>query len=203
MGRENQLTVKGGFSCKAIITVEAALIMPIVIFTVFAIIYLTFYLHDICRLQGMVDETLHKAAYDLKYEADPASFGLDYESIIKHGIFEPSPTERRDYEQKLQNYLWQNLAKGLFLSQVTDIRAAVGVGSLKIAVHTRSRVNLPWIKRLFEGYSKTMIAGEHPIHDPARTIRICEIILDTADKVKGVDELKNKLERFHPKNIGN
>ncbi len=203
MGREKQLTLKGGPSCKAIITVEAALVMPIVIYTVFAIIYLAFYLYDICRLQGLVDETLNKAAYDMKYEVEPASFQLDYASIISHGIFDPSQAERQEYEQKLQNVLSQNLAKGLFLSRVKEIQAEVGAMRLEIAVHIRSRINIPWIKRLFEGYSKTMIAGEYPIHDPANTIRICEVILDTADKVKGVEDLKKRLERFHPKDIDN
>jgi hypothetical protein len=47
--------------------------------------------------------------------------------------------------------------------------------------------------------SHSVISGEYPIHDPAETIRVCDVILDTASQIKGVDELKNKIEGFFHK----
>ena len=55
---------------KASFTIEAVFIMPIVLFTVVSIIYISFYLHDYCRMQGITDMVLHKAAMNLKHEAD-------------------------------------------------------------------------------------------------------------------------------------
>lgn len=185
-------------TCKASITVEAAFVMPTILLAVFTILYLTFYLHDMCRVQGIVDETLHKAGLCVKYEADLNTDKVDYESIMERGVFDLLPGERAEVEQELQTYLQQRLAKGLFLSQIADVQAAVETTKLKITIRTESRIVIPWIKRFFEKYSDTVILGEYPIHDPAQTIRICEVILDTAAQVKGVDELKSKIEKFFP-----
>ena len=53
---------------KGSITVEAAFIMPLIILVIFSIVYLSFYLHDYCKLQGTVDLALHKAIFSAKHK---------------------------------------------------------------------------------------------------------------------------------------
>jgi hypothetical protein len=182
----------------ASITVEAAFVMPIVILTVFTLLYLTFYLHDMCKVQGIVDETLHLAGLSMKYEDDPATVEIDYKDIIRRGVFDELLGDRSEAERKIEAYLQHRLAKGLFLSHITGIQAEVGRVKLEVSVESEGLISIPWVELFFKNYSHTVTSGEYPIHDPARTIRVCEVILDTASQVKGVDELKKKMEHFFP-----
>jgi hypothetical protein len=142
-----------------------------------------------------VDKTLHKAAISLKQEADLETGAIDYESIGERGVFTQLLGNRSDAEKELRKYLQQELSKGLFLSKITGIQATVHKTKLEISVESDNVIRIPWVKKFFTSFTHTIIA-EYPIHDPAETIRICEVILDTASQVKGVDELKDKIEGF-------
>ncbi len=146
----------------------------------------------------MVDETIHKAGLYLKYETDLTSDEIDYRILTDMGLFELRTGERSEKEQKIRTYLQQILAHGLFLIKITDVYVEISMTELVLSVRTESRIGIPWIKRFFQKYSNRIISGEYPIHNPAQTIRICEVILNTASKAKGVDELKNKIEKFFP-----
>ena len=186
-------------TCKASITVEAAFVMPIITLTVVALLYLSFYLHDLCRIQGVVDMSLHKAGLLLKHEAELATAEIDYEHIKDQGIFNLWKEDSK--EEELQAYLRMKLSKGLFLTKIADIESTLDNTKLSISVKTDTRISLPWVRERMASYSHSVISGEYPIHDPAETIRVCEVILDTASQIKGVDELKNKIEGFFHKNM--
>ena len=186
-------------TCKASITVEAAFIMPIIVLTVVALIYLSFYLHDLCRIQGVVDMSLHKAGLLLKHESELATAEIDYEHIKDQGIFDPWQEDSKE-EQELQAYLHMKLSKGLFLTKIADIEATVDDTKLTISVKTDTRISIPWVRERIASYSHMVISGEYPMHDPAETIRVCDVILDTASQIKGVDDLKNKIEGFFHEN---
>ncbi len=186
-------------TCKASITVEAAFVMPIIIFTVFALLYLSFYLHDYCRIQGVVDMTLHKAGLIMKHESELASAEIDYEHIMNQGIFDLWQEDSKKMEQELQRYLRMKLSKGFFLIKTTDIEATVDSSKLTISVQTNTQISIPWVRELMAPHSLSVISEEYPLHDPAETIRVCEVILDTASQLKGIDELKNKIEGFFRK----
>jgi hypothetical protein len=190
-------------TCKASITVEAAFVMPIVILTVFALLYLSFHLHDFCRIQGAVDMTLHKAGLIMKHESELATAKIDYEHIKDQEIFDLWQEDSKEEEQELQVYLRRELSKGLFLTKVADIEVTVESSRLLISVRTNTSISIPWVRELMDSNSHSVISGEYPIHDPAETIRVCEVILDTASQIKGVDELKNKIERFFRKGTKN
>ncbi len=186
-------------TCKASITVEAAFVMPIVILTVFALLYLSFYLHDLCRIQGAVDITLHKAGLIMKHESELETAEIDYEHIKDQEIFDLWQEDSKDEEQELEAYLQRELSKGLFLTKVADIEATVESTKLSISSRINTPISIPWVRELMASNSHKVISGEYPLHDPAETIRVCEVILDTASQIKGVDELKNKIEVFFRK----
>jgi hypothetical protein len=188
-------------SCKASITVEAAFVMPIIILTVFALLYLSFYLHDSCRIQGAIDMTLHKAGLIIKHESDLATVKIDYEQIKNQETFDLWQEDSKEEEQELQAYLRRMLSKGLFLTKIADIEATVESSKILISTRTNTPISIPWVRELMASNSHSVISGEYPIHDPAETIRVCEVILDTASQIKGVDELKNKIEGFFRKDV--
>jgi hypothetical protein len=180
--------------CKGSITVEAAFIMPIVIFTIFALLYLAFYLHDMCRIQGTMDKTLHKASLSIKHVTNFKTDEILYEEISNRGIFYLAFGSTKEDENQIHNYLQQELAKGLFISTISRIVVDVSKTRITSAIEIETKVSLPGIKYIFDSLSNRIIKGEYPVHDPVESIRRAEVVLDTGSKIKGVEELKKKLE---------
>jgi len=179
---------------KGSITVEAAFVMPIVIFTIFALIYLAFYLHDMCRIQGIVDMTLHKVGITVKHEANIVTGDISYEDISERGVFYLILGNTEEEENQIQQYLQQGLSKGLFLTKISSVYVDLGKFKLTAKVEAETKVSLPGVKYLFDPLFSRKITGEYPVHNPVESIRRAEVILDTGSKIKGMEELKDKLE---------
>jgi len=179
---------------KGSITVEAAFVMPIVIFTIFALIYLAFYLHDMCRIQGIVDMTLHKVGITVKHEANIVTGDISYEDISERGVFYLILGNTEEEENQIQQYLQQGLSKGLFLTKISSVYVDLGKFKLTAKVEAETKVSLPGVKYLFDPLFSRKVTGEYPVHNPVESIRRAEVILDTGSKIKGMEELKEKLE---------
>lgn len=179
-----------------IITVEAALIMPMIVFILFALMYLSFYLHDKCRVQGIVDQILHKAELTVKHEADYSTGEIYYENISNRGVFYlPFGNTTMD-EDNIRRYLQMKLESGLFLVKVTDIQVDVGKFNITISVKANLPISLPGVTNIWNANPDMIVEGKSQIHNPAETIRLSEVILDTGAKIKGVEALKEKLENI-------
>lgn len=183
-------------SFPASITVEAAFVMPLVILTIFALIYLSYYLHDVCKLQNQVDYTLHQAGISLKHETDILTGEIKYEDINDRGVYYLITGDAKSEGKLLQKELEQQLSKGLLFMKVSEVMVDVGKFSLSVSINASCKVTLPIFHELFASISNITIRGDYPIHNPAETIRQCEVILDTASDIKGVDKLKKKIEEF-------
>lgn len=169
--------------------------MPIVILTVFALIYLSFFLHDRCRLQGIVDQTLHMASLSFKHDADLSTGRAGYDHIGDRGIFYQLQGDRSESEKKLLTYLTSELSRGLWLIKIKNIQTTVHKQEIRLIVQTEASISIPFIKELFAPVAYSEIEGNSQVHDPVETIRCCEVILDTGSQIKGVSELKDKIEK--------
>jgi hypothetical protein len=139
----------------------------------------------------------------MKHESELASAEIDYEHIKDQEIFDLRQENSKEEEQELQAYLRRELSKGLFLMKVADIEVTVERSNITISAQANIQISIPWVREFMESNSNSVISGEYPIHDPAETIRVCDVILDTASQIKGVDELKNKIEGFFHKGAKN
>lgn len=180
----------------ASVTIEAVFVMPLVLLTVFALIYLAFYLHDRCRIQGIVDQMLHNASVSIKHEADPETGRVDYDNMGDQGVFYLLLGDHSIAEAKIKSCLEKELSGGLWLTRIARIQVDLHRTELGITIGTKTEVSIPWINILFASISKDEIRGEVAIHDPAGTIRICEVILDTGAQIKGVGKLKEKINEI-------
>jgi hypothetical protein len=183
-------------SRKGSLTVEAAFVMPIVIFIIFATIYLAFYLHDRCVIQAMLDKTLHKAGISIKHASDIETGEVDYENIGDRGVFYLLFGNNNQEETQIKEYLQQELTGRLFLCKIKSVEVEVNNFNLSVIVKAETDISLSGIKGLIDPLSLIKMEGNYPIHNPAESIRRFEIIIDTGSQIKGVDTLKSKIEEF-------
>ncbi len=180
------------------LTVEAAFVLPMVLMLTFALIYLSFYLHDLCRIRGITNGTLHQAALAYKHEVSLETGDIHYEELNERGIFYRI-TDSSEQEEKAMNYhIINELSEGLLLSRITAVDSEVRTLSLSVSVQVKTIVILPIFGRLFENFTYTKITGSYPLHDPAETVRACEVILHTGAQIKGAEQLKNRLQELLP-----
>jgi len=178
------------------ITVEAALVMPVVVFVLFALMYLSFYLHDRCIVQSAVDQTLHRAALTLKHEADFSTGEIYYKEINSRGVFYLPFGSTKAEEDNIRKFLQKELEDGLFLAKISGVHVDVGKFNITISVEADISITMPGVTNIWEPNNYMTVKGKSQIHNPAETIRLSEVILDTGTKIKGVEALKEKLENI-------
>jgi hypothetical protein len=183
-------------SKSGVITIEAAFVIPIVVFTIFALIYLSFYLHDYCELKAETDLILHKAAFNGKHEGDLISGKVSYDRINDRGVFYLITIDREAQAAQISNYLRQELEEDLFITNITNLDVTSGAFEITAALEAKVEVTLPFFQNLFDKFTCIKIEENYPVHNPAETIRIAEVILDTGSDIKGVADLNDKIQKF-------
>ncbi|MFT4143249.1 MAG: pilus assembly protein [Mobilitalea sp.] len=184
---------KGRFA-KGSITVEAAFVIPIVFCVIFILLYLAFFLHDKCKIQGIVDQALYKTGLSIKYEAD-ISKNITLEQLKEKSIFTVITGYGEDEEIKIEEYLDEKLFKGFFLLKVSSIEVTVERFKVYIGVSAKTKNNLPLLNFILNPITKLKASNIFSLHDPAEAIRGAEVILQTGDKIKGVHELLEMLKK--------
>lgn len=175
-------------------TVEAALIMPMLFYLIFSLFYLSFYLHDINRIQGYLDKMLNRTSILIKHEADIKSGEIIYSKINQRGILYNIVGKSEVLEDDIRSYITEELSDGLFMMQITDIQVKIEKYRIEAKVEIRTRMPIKGVLSFFKPRQQKVIEEQVTIHDPADTIRMSEVILDTGSKVKGLEELSNIVE---------
>ncbi len=179
------------------ITVEAAYILPIVILSIISLLYMAFYLHDKSTLQSMVDHMVHNASITMKHEANILIGEIDYNNINSRGVFYKILGDTEEEETEIVQSLQYQLSKRLLLYEVNKIEVEVDNGGpIRIEVVAKSRTGSPTFYKVMKMFQQIKIIGIGSIHDPAETIRISEVILETGSNIKGMDKLKESLENI-------
>ncbi len=192
----NQENNKWPFMTKASITVEAAYVMPIVIYTIIVIIYLAFYLHDYCILQNAIDMTGLKASFYANQNSDMGENEIHYEAINSRGVFYQLVGDTSSVKQQVLHTLKRELENRMFLYDRISIQAEVDHKNIKVSLNAKRNIKLPIFSKIFRSMENTNISTSYPIHRPAETIRSMEVIMNTASEIKGVRELKEQLEKL-------
>lgn len=180
----------------ASVTIEAAFVMPIIILTIVSIIYLSFCLHDRCRIQGAVDKALHKAGLSAKHDADIVTGAIDYKDINDRGVFYILFGDGQVEKQKIEGYLNRQLSEGLFIFHVKAVNTKVGKFNIYVQVDAETKIEMLFLKKLIKQFTRIQVRNSVTIHNPAETIRCSEVILETGSSIKGVEALKEKLEKI-------
>ncbi len=181
---------------KGSFTVEAAFILPLIIFIIFTLVYLAFYLHDRNRMEGIVDQVLHKGAITVKHDADFDTGRVDYANIGNRGVLYPLTDNRTVEEKKIRDYLRQELSTGFFSTELTGIEVMVDAFKVSVTIEGEFHIPMKGILQYFYPGRNITVNALGPIHNPAEFIRISEVVLDTGSRIKGLEDLKDKTDKL-------
>jgi len=181
---------------RAQFTVEAVFVMPIVLFAIVAVIYISFYLYDYCRIQATTDLLLHKAVLNLNHEVDIESGKIFYEDIGKQGIFYQVFGISDTKLNYIGNLLAEKLSRGLLATEIRDIKVSASMSKVAIYVEGEFRIPIKGAADLLFRKRTVIVEAERERHNPANTVRISEVILQSGSKIKGLDKLKENLEKL-------
>lgn len=109
-------------------TVEAALIMPIVIFVVITLIYIIFYLHDMTYLKTQANTLSEKGAKSFVYKGRQIENGaIDYSVINDRWIYWRFTEDYGAELVQVENYASTLLEKGFFQIREEEVELTMEV----------------------------------------------------------------------------
>lgn len=182
---------------KASYTVEAALIMPIIVIVIMALIYMGFYMHDKSRIQAIINSNIIKAGLIIKHELLIKGNELDYINLDSRGIYYPIIGDIKQEKERIINNLNNQFASNLYLAQIEDINVEVDHFNINIKVVVLMDISILKIKELFTGSGTNItISSNGRVHYPAEAVRKFDVMEGIIDDVKGYEQVLGKLSSF-------
>ena len=143
MNKIYKIRVKGNY------TLEAALLFPLVIFVIIGIIYLGFYLHDLGKVQAIVDESQIRSKGLVRSEVNINTGILSYSNYLDRTIFYPIDNNLKAKENQIKNYIKTRSKKQLFISKVSIINVKLTPSKSNIRVNLDFTFPFSSIETLF------------------------------------------------------
>lgn len=178
-------------------TVEAALIMPIIIFIILAIFYMTFYMHDLVRINQILDRAAKKENGIIKHIADYETGTIKYEKINERGVFYLLLSSFENETSILTDSLEEELKRGLFITKIEEVEAKVDGKKIKIIIKFSRNISLFGVRKFFQTINRgTKIEEEYLVYHPTEFIRAYEALNSTMDELEGYKKIKEKLKKL-------
>ena len=178
-------------------TVEAVFVVPIVIFVIFALMYLTFELHDKVRMETVMERALGKGDFLVSQRGREDGSACDYESVNKNGNWGYFRSNYKEQEEAITDYLKEELGKGFFNVQMEKVICEINGFHIQIKIVMRKSVSLHPIKNLLGESSYVTLERKRILHSPEEMLRVMEglgVIMDYAEDTEFVKNhvVKNK-----------
>lgn len=157
--------VKGSY------TVEAAFIFPIILFIILMLLYFSFYLHDISKIKGVVDQGTIKGILLIKDEVGIQNGRIDYNKKLNYGGWS-SLEDLRVKQNKIKEYVRKQLNTGLIISDISKLDINMNSSTIEIKVRAKMNISLKPVQQIFlKNKVRIEIKMKVPVHNPADFIR--------------------------------
>lgn len=189
-------------------TIEAALIMPIVIFITIALIFFGYYMHDYAVLQGIADDMALKSArilpannYILESQKDNTLVKVVYSDLTNKNLYWRFFTSIDSKEETIKKYGESLIDKQLFILDNRDITMEVRVtGSVirkTVEVDIEAPVKYPssFIRELFGKNTTIQVSSKSVMRDQAEFIRTIDVITQVAERITPLQEVMKEYNK--------
>lgn len=151
---------------QASVTVEAVFVVPVVIFVIFALMYLTFYLHDRVRTETIMEQALGRGDFLVLHRENISGDSCDY-AEINHpdnwGYFQSSYQKQEEW---IEQYLEMELKEGFFIFDLKEWNCDINGFEIRIKVEMSQTISLNPIKSFWGEESLFVLERERQLHNP-------------------------------------
>lgn len=172
-------------------TLEAVFIVPIVLFILFAVIDMSFYLHDQCVLHSVSDQLVFELCHVREKETGRKE--VIYEDAQEQSSVLGLSLSREE-KQRVNEVLRESLKQRLFISQYSGCEITILFHRLTLISIANARIPMPFLKMLLPG-QEIKVCSSGSIHDPAMTVRYEKMIYEEFERTKISTKLQELIEK--------
>ncbi len=183
-------------TCKGSYTIEAALIFPLILYIIIALVYLGFYLHDFGKVQAVVHESQTRGKGLVRNEVNINSGLLSYSDYLDRTIFYPIDNDFNKKESQIAEFIYKRCQDKLLISKINDIEAKVGIFDINLKIIMEVKFPFKIIEKLFNREGNIVIESKEEIHNPTTYIRGYEVSYNFVKKIDVVNKVVTGLKKL-------
>ncbi len=181
--------IKGSF------TIEAAYIMPIILFTVIALIYFILYLYNVTLFESRMNEAALSLEEFTLQAGNPYTKSIDYELLLKRDITYRFMGPEEGSKRYITEYVNKQNKEGYVFAHVENIQLSGSILEQTLSAELVMDISLPEIFKVFSSNTaKTGIAVSRSMIPREEKQRIYTVLKDTVMQIKGIKEILEKIE---------
>ena len=173
-------------------TVEAALVVPLVIFVIATILSFGFYLHDLCAVRAVAETLVEQLCHVKDTESqiyEQIGKDADFHSTLLG--FQLGEQERKELEQLLIRAAEQRL----ILGHVKMCKLICRGATVRADIQVSAELSVPMIRSILPELTDRVVE-EGTIYDPVRTVRYGRMIYDELERTRLYESIQSLLERM-------
>lgn len=188
---------------KGSLTVEAALVFPMVIFAVIALIFIIIYLHDATCLKTIVNETAEKMKMDINKQVSLEGNILSPTKKLSNGLYWRFNKENHIYiEQKVSKYIKKEVEEQLILNEHDNVVISTSINNdiikqtLVIEVKKNVSTSIGIINQMLNNDDiglNISVKSTIDLTESVEVIRMINFLNDTSDSIVGLKDLRKEL----------
>lgn len=176
---------------EASVTIEAVFVVPIVIFIVFALMYLALYLHDRAVTETILEEALGRGNFVVLHRGSLSGDPCNYDVMNEPenwGYFQSSYCEQ---EERVEQYLKMELKEGPFISHLKKVDCIINGFAIQIRIEMEQRISLNPVKSFWGEETSFILERKRVFHNPEEILRAYEGTGITIDHEENFNFIRN------------
>lgn len=193
-GRWFQMIEKNS-CCKGSMTVEAVFLIPIIIFVIFALMYMTLYFYD----QVLIDTTSRRAALEqeqkIRHTTDEKTGMIQFEKVSVKGL--ENLLQNYDTEEEIITNKLKKINKNMFQGAVKNTKVSIRTGDIEISEDSEI---LSLTKAVGSYLPKSSRSNRHyvklAVHNPEEFVRGYTALEEIAEQTGQGGKIKQTLKKL-------
>ena len=175
-------------------TVEAAMVMPIVLFVVIALLYMSFYLHDLCVIRSISDQMVSELCHIKESGVGRSVKESGTESWVSENL-SMLGVHLSDEDKSLIYSIMEDSLKGkLFLFSYEG--CGVNVSFQRVTLQVETKISL--LSGTVQGFlpsSEIRTVSYGTVHQPSVSVRAEKLVFSEFERTKVFDNIQSLLSK--------
>lgn len=176
-------------------TLEAAILLPLILFTITSLLYMALLLHDWKSAVGAVHLITMEGEAVARKSMDPAGGSINYEKYLSRGIFESTRDYSRE-ETELEGVLKKYIEGEVIITSLEALEVELTGKSIRVTIKLEFQIPMVGVGRFFKRSGTDYEYEDYKSFDnQPEFIRIFRVMMDTGENLPGVDKILSSLKK--------